>query len=242
MTSSFPEEATHLLDTFIQGLQDILGDKLYGVYMYGASVFPDSGPLQDIDCHLIIRERLTETERILYLSLYREVGERFPDFRDDLDAYVILLESAKGHQVPQHQVLMDIYDHSWALHCAHIRAGYYRILYGPEPEEIFPAPGWDAVDKALQHELKFVLDHPQYPAYGILNLCRILYSYHSKDPAVSKQFSGRWGQAHFPEWAALIQAARRFYSREHTPQDITRMEHKREAFFSFMQSKILQAM
>ena len=241
MTSQLPPlplEASHLINAYIQGLLEILSNNLYGIYMYGAGVFPDSGPLLDIDCHVIIRQSLTEAERAAYLAMLSELKVRFPALGEQLDAYVILLEAAKGHQIPQHQVLFDIYDHSWALHCAHVRAGYYRVLYGPEPDEIFPNPTWDSIDGALQHELKFVLDHPQYPAYGILNLCRILYSYETKNPAVSKQFSGRWGQSRFPEWAPLIQAARRFYYKEHTPQDLAWMEWKREAFFSFMQVRM----
>ncbi len=237
-STTLPKEATELINAFILGLQDILGQNLYGVYLYGASVFPDSGSMQDIDCHVIICNRLTEAEKAGCLAQSKTLGEQFPGWGEELDAYVILLADAKGHQVPRHQLLPEVYDHSWALHCAHIRAGYYRLLYGPEPTEIFPAPTWGEIDSALRHELQFVLDHPQYPAYGILNLCRILYSYNTRDPAVSKQFSGRWGVEQFPQWANLIQAAMRFYRKEQDQEDLDVMENQRADFYAFMTARI----
>ena len=59
--------------------------------------------------------------------------------------------------------------------------------------------------------------------------------------AISKQFSGRWGMDRYPQWAPLIQAASRFYTKEHTPQDLTLMKHNLEAFFPFMVAKISAA-
>jgi hypothetical protein len=148
------------------------------------------------------------------------------------------LEDAKGYEIPQHQIDSTIYDQSWALHCAHIRAGYYRILWGPEPEMIFPEPTWKAIDAALQHELQYVIDHPEYPAYCILNICRILYSYTEKNPVVSKQLSGTWGAERFPHWKKLIHSATNFYHKTHSPNDETLMIEELEDFLASMINKI----
>ena len=48
--------------TFVGEVASILGAKLYGIYMYGATVFPDAGPIQDIDCHVVLGERLSGSE------------------------------------------------------------------------------------------------------------------------------------------------------------------------------------
>jgi len=233
-----PDDVNEVVEAYLDGLQGSLGSKLYGVYMYGASVFPDSGPIQDIDCHVIIREKLTEAESDTLMTAYRELAGRYPYWGAELDAYVILLDDAKKHEIPQHQIIPTIFDQSWALHCAHIRAGYYRVLWGPEPDEIFPEPTWEAIDTALQLEVQYVIDHPQYTAYCVLNLCRIIYSYTKLNPVVSKQFSGTWGSERFPQWDRLIRAAMQFYRKAHSPEDEVLMAENLEEFLAFMILKI----
>jgi len=110
-------------------------------------------------------------------------------------------------------------DESWALHCAHIRAGYCAALCGPEPAGIFPSPSWREIARALDHELRFIEANLRYHAYCVLNLCRIIYSFESRNVVVSKRFCGRWARDRFPGWRALIQAAIRFYGQKATPQD-----------------------
>ena len=57
--TALPQNIQTICKEFVNGLTTILGDKLYGVYMYGATVFEDSGRTQDIDCHVILSEHLT---------------------------------------------------------------------------------------------------------------------------------------------------------------------------------------
>ena len=112
------------------------------------------------------------------------------------------------------------------------------MLLGPDPVEIFPDPTWEAIDTALQHELQYVIDHIQYPAYCILNLCRILYSYTEMNPVVSKQFSGDWGSEKFPQWKKLIGAAKRLYLKSQNPEDDVYMSENIEDFLGFMIKQI----
>ena len=78
-------------------------------------------------------------------------------------------------------------DHSWALHREHIRAGRRVILYGPDPDEIYPPAKWPEIESALLGELDFVEKHlHDYPDYCILNLCRLMYSFETSDVVVSK--------------------------------------------------------
>ena len=238
MRREFPESVEHVCMAFVDGLTRILGEKLYGVYMYGATVFADGGAVQDIDCHVILRERLTDSEREASVDLHGELAERFPPLGGELDAYFILFEEATGESPPVHQLNPENVDRSWALHCAHVRAGYYVCLLGPEPTEIFPAPSWSSISAALDGELQYVREHLRYPAYCILNLCRIMYSYAEKDPAVSKHFSGCWASGRFPEWGPLIQAAIRHYGKEGSPEDDRLMGERLDGFLRFAMDRI----
>ncbi len=224
---------------FVGGLKAILGDKLYGVYLYGAAVFADGGPVQDVDCHVILNNRLTAIKMQEIGVLSSQLAEAHPPLGAELDAYFILYDAARLPQNPQHQLRSDIYDNAWALHCAHIRAGQYEILDGPEPDAIFPAPTWTAVAAALDNELAFVQANSQYPAFCILNLCRIIYSFQTRDVVVSKRFSGQWARGMYPEWAPLIAAAERHYDQVcllQAGQGLVEMEL--DAFLRFAEAEI----
>lgn len=228
-----PEEIEAFTQAYVRGLRRILGDQLYGIYQHGASVFPESQPVQDVDCHVILSRRLSQGKLAAIQALEDDLAVKFPQLAAVLDVYFILLEEARRAQDPQHQRNLAVYDHSWALHCAHIRAGYYRLLYGPEPTEVFPPPTWQAISAALEHELAFIRDNLIYPAYCTLNLCRILYSYTTREVAVSKQACGVWACQRYPAWASLIQAALRTYRRQHSPADEVLLQVQVGSFLDF---------
>ena len=213
-------------------LSGILGAKLHGAYLYGATVFPEGGPVHDIDCHVVLREPPTAGEREAVRKLHGDLAARFPGL-GDIDAYIVLLEEARGTSPPRHLLRSDVVDDSWALHCAHVRAGCYVRLCGPEPTEIFPVPSWEGVSAALDGELRYVEEHLCYPAYCVLNLCRIVYSHAERNPAVSKQFSGRWASERFPEWEPLIGAAVRWYRKVASAEDDRLLEEQVGRFLTF---------
>jgi hypothetical protein len=239
--SSLPADIQSIGADFAGGLVAILDDKLYGVYLYGATVFEDGGPAQDVDCHVILSSGLTGVEHDRINCLHHHLAEKHAPLGGELDAYYILLADAQRPDMPQHQLWPDIYDWSWALHCAHIRAGYYATLYGPAPVDIFPAPSWPAVVAALDHELDFVRENLQYPAYCILNLCRILISFQTGDVAVSKRACGRWFSTMYPQWATIIDAAIDQYDGRATAAEEARLGLEVIRFLGFATTQIEQA-
>ena len=104
-------------------------------------------------------------------------------------------------------------DDAWALHRQHIRAGRHIVLHGPDPIEVYPPATWREVEEALRHELRYVEKHlGDYPDYCILNLCRLVYSYETRDVVVSKAAAAAWARRALPEWKHLIIAAERAYA------------------------------
>jgi hypothetical protein len=73
----------------------------------------------------------------------------------------------------------------------------------------------------------------KYPAYCVLNLCRIMYSYQERDVVVSKRFSGFWADDKFPERSSVIQAALRTYDGKDSPEDKNRLQAEMESFLEF---------
>ncbi|UCD08300.1 MAG: DUF4111 domain-containing protein [Dehalococcoidales bacterium] len=230
---NLPSNVQKVCDALVDGLKDILRGKLHGIYMYGAAVFPDSRPITDIDCHVILKEPLNDPNREEISRLYGELAEDYPPLGDELDVWYILLSDARKNSPPLNQLKPGMRDDSWALHCAHVRACMYITLYGPEPDDIFPAPSWEEITAALDHEMEYIKNNLRYPAYCVLNLCRIMYSFHEQDVVISKRFSGIWAGNKFPEWDALIQAALRTYGGTNTPADEGCLQEDTENFLEF---------
>ena len=216
------------------GLQAALGSNLHGVYLYGAVVFPEMKHIHDVDCHVVLKRPLTTLEKSEIQRLHEGLAAEHPVVGDDLDAWYILLDDARQAAPPGHQVYPDLFDNSWALHYAHMRAGYCVVLFGPEPKQVFPAPTWSDLLTGLEAEQMFIETHlGKYPDYCVLNLCRLLFSYRTKDVVLSKQTAAEWGQDNFTNWKPLIEAALRSYAGEVNEEDKRLLESETRRFYQF---------
>lgn len=237
-----PDEIHDLCQALLRGLNSALGEKLYGVYLYGALAFPEGGATGDIDFHVILKETLNSREKSMLDDLHTALARDFPPLGAALDEYYILLEDARQTAPPEHQLLADVRDNSWALHREHIRAGRCIVLQGPDPKQIYPATLWQELASALQGELDYVENHlNDYPDYCVLNLCRLMYSYDSRDVVISKHASAKWACVAFPEWKPLIEAARKSYERQATVQDRELLKSELRAFFGFACERIRES-
>ncbi len=213
-------EVQALCQALLEGLNAVLGEKLAGVYVYGAVAFPDSAPTGDIDLHVLLNGVLTDREKSGLQSLHASLARAFPPLGGELDAYYLLLDDARRTTPPRHQLLADVVDESWALHREHIRAGRCIVLHGPDPNEVYPAASWPELEDALCSELVFVENHlGDYPDYCILNLCRLMYSFETHEVVVSKAAAATWAYETFPEWRRAIETAKTSYARQATEQD-----------------------
>ena len=229
-----PQDIQAVCTTLMEGLKAALGSNLYGIYLYGAMVFPETKHIHDIDCHAILKRPLTAHENEEVRQLHKELADEYPVIGDDLDGWYILLDDAQQASPPRHQVYPDLFDNSWALHHAHIRAGYCIVLYGPEPEQVFPAPAWSELMTGLESERMYIERHLSvYPDYCVLNLCRLLYSYRTNNVVISKQTAAEWALDNFTTWGPLVEAALRSYAREMNEEDIRLLESETERFYQF---------
>jgi len=227
---------------FVDGLKGILGEKLCGAYVYGAAAFPDAVPTGDIDFHVILKTDLTDNERSRLEKLHRSLARRFPPLGGELDGYYILLSDALRKTPPKSQMWKLATDNSWALHREHILAGRHIILYGPDPKEIYPPATWPEIKAALYGELDYVKKHLQdYPDYCILNLCRLIYSFETKDVVVSKAQASDWAHNALPQWKRHIKVARKSYAHQTTPEDRQFMLAEVGKFLEFAKEHIERA-
>ncbi|MBU0490439.1 MAG: DUF4111 domain-containing protein [Chloroflexi bacterium] len=233
-----PKDIQDLCRAFADGLGAALGSNLYGVYLYGAVAF-DAGPTGDIDFHVILNEPPGDEERAAIERLHARLARDFPPLGGELDGYYILLDDARQQAPPGHLLLPHVIDNSWALHRAHIRAGRCIVLHGPDPLQVYPPASWPELEDALQGELNYVQEHlDAYPAYCILNLCRLVYSFETRDVVTSKAAAAAWAVDAVSQWQPLIEAAQRAYAHQSTAQDEALMRSKVPHLFQFACQRI----
>ncbi|MBI9043775.1 MAG: DUF4111 domain-containing protein [Anaerolineaceae bacterium] len=204
-----------LVEDLLRGLKGVFVEKMVAVYFYGAALLPDSLLSGDIDFHVIVKTKLSKKEIVAINSLYSRLKNIYaavlPDL--DFDGYYILLQSAKMSEPPVHLLDPKMSDEAWALHRAHILAGQCLVAYGPDPETILMPPDWTELETALLSELKYVEKNlTKYPDYCILNLCRIMFSIHTREVVVSKAEAAKWAWDSFPVWRKHIDYAKKSYS------------------------------
>ena len=239
---SISQEVSIIGQAFVNGLKRILGEKLHGVYIYGAAAFPDAVPTGDIDYHVILKSELTDSERSELEMFHESLAEQYPPLGGEMDGYYILLGDARRESPPRSQMWRRATDDSWALHREHIRAGRHIVLHGPEPTEIYPPASWPEIESALHGELDYVEKHlHKYPDYCILNLCRLIYSFETKDVVISKTQASNWARDALPEWRRHIELARKSYARQATPEDRRFMLAEVGRFLEFAHARIEQA-
>ena len=197
---------------FRDGLLNILTEKLFGIYIYGAVAFPEAAATSDIDFHVVVTDQLSQKEKSSLVELHDYLQTKYPSPREDFDGYYLTYADLQDSDPPKHLLYDNIRDESWALHRAHIRAGRVIILHGPDPRDLYLPVSWHELEGNLLHELKYVEEHlHEYPHYCILNLCRIVYSFMNQDVVISKMASGDWAKREFPKWTRYIDLSKKKY-------------------------------
>jgi hypothetical protein len=159
-----------------------------------------------------------------------------------MDGYYILLADARRKMPPTSQLWKRATDKSWALHREHIRAGRCIVLHGPEPGEIYQPASWPEIESALYGELDYVEKHLcECPDYCILNICRLVYSFETRDVVVSKARASDWAYDALSQWRRHIELARKSYARQATPEDRQFMLNEVGKFLDFARVRIERA-
>ena len=238
----FGADVVRLCDSFSDGLETILGDALVSLALYGAIVFDETRVLTDLDFVAVLGRPLRDVERDSVLRHQRAIAEEFHPLGGELDGYYISIDDARRVAMPSDRLRPDLVDDSWPLHCAHLRAGKRIVLIGADPADFVPQPTWAQLEAALDGELDYVVAHlEKYPAYGILNLCRLVASHETHDVVRSKADSALWMKERTSEWSDLIDRALRDHAGYEILRDDPILPSEAQAFLSYVIGRIDRA-
>lgn len=233
------DDVIMVADALHRGLEQILGEAVASVFLYGAVAFPRPDRWKiDFDFHVLARRPLSETERQQVASLYTRLAVA-SELGSDLDGYFVLLTDAADSEPPRHQLDPRNRDNAWALHRAHVHAGRYFLITGVDPLGIVPEPTWPELDAGLRAEMDFVVSHPNAPAFGILNAARILCSFTTHDVVMSKYQAAEWALAALPaEWHEAVHAATRWYAQTPKARDALALEQDWHPFVDYARGSL----
>jgi len=217
-----------VLTEWADGLKDLLGKKIVGLYLSGSLAYGDFVPERsDIDLQAVVRTPLTENELRFVEQLHKEMERRCPQWANRIECSYVPLELMRELTPPRKPRpwwgFGNLYaeapaGNEWIIN--HYLLSQHGIaLEGPAFNQLIPAIGIQDVRQASSRDLfeEWVpkiddaawLSSSRYQSYFVLNLCRILHTV-IRSELGSKKVAGEWAKAAYPQWQNLIEEAERW--------------------------------
>lgn len=220
------DEINHICTDISQNLENILGQKLLGVYLTGSLTYGDfNKDSSDIDLLIILRDGLSDEERELVKNMHHIIAQMHPHWENRIEASYItrdMLNSESPPTIPRPYInngqMYDApYGYEWLLN---IHAWYECgiALVGAAPNVLMSQPvSIESVKIASKHDFyqewepllieSSALNDSHFQAYATLTLCRILHREKNNNVA-SKKVAAAWvNKTYGNRWKPLIEKA-----------------------------------
>lgn len=223
-------DVKEVLTTFGQGLTELLGDQLVGIYLTGSLTYGGFNPASsDIDFLVVLSKKLSDEQLASIESLHKNIGEKFPAWAKRIEGSYItneMLNSADRSKVKRPYVNAGkmwhfCYGNEWIINIYALQECGIAI-YGPKPRSIFPKVTIQQVRQASQQDLvddwvpkledPNAFNSPNYDSdhlrnYAVLTMCRILHR-NKNDEMASKKVASAWVKSTYGDkWRKLIEEA-----------------------------------
>ncbi|MCB9813555.1 MAG: DUF4111 domain-containing protein [Pseudomonadales bacterium] len=226
-----------ILSLLKEGLGEILGKNLIGLYLTGSLTYGDfDRGSSDIDFFSVLDEELSPKQLEKVKKLHTDIGERFPEWHKRIEGSYVTQKMLDSTKPPKrHRPYINAgkmwsfpFGNEWLLNL-HILYESGVALVGINPKQLISPVDIISLRKASQENLiqewKPKLTNPapfqsadydrnHLQAYAILTMCRILYTANNKD-VVSKKVAANWAVKMYGEqWSALIKKAQSWHHGE----------------------------
>lgn len=246
------EDINQILDVLRAEIQQRLGSKLIGLYLYGSLVWGDFDyDISDIDLLAATASDITDDEAAALKHMHEAFARQYPRWDNRIEVQYFSLHGLKtfktqagrmGNISPGEPFHIIEAGKEWLMNWYFVQ-DYGVTLFGPVPATLI-----DPISKA--EFLQAVRDHAMwwrdnlarteadapYQSYAILTLCRALYTARNSEQ-VSKVRAARWAADQLPQWSTLIHNALRWRK---DPQHNEAMYPETAAFVRFMIDRVLE--
>lgn len=207
-----------LIGTILSRIQDILGEKLVGLYLYGSLVTGDfDEEISDVDLTAALAADVDDAEFESLRRMHCDLAASHGAWDGRIEVCYIALDAlntVRTRQSPIVNISPGEPFHrmrsrkEWLLNWYLLREEGLT-LYGPPPrtiiEPIFPEEFIQSIKDHARAWRDWVQDaHTRgSQAYAILSLCRCLYACRH-GTQTSKRQAATWAAHQVPEWSALF--------------------------------------
>ena len=226
-------EVNALLGTLRAGIDEVLGDKLVGLYLYGSLVTGEFDPdLSDIDVAAVLAADLDEVELTRLERMHADIAAANPVWDDRIEIGYISAALVRAFD-PQGTIAvispgepfhLRAAESSWLFNL-HVVREHGIALCGPPPASLLDPIATDDLYAALQGAMRMWQDwlpdaepimRAKAQAYVVLTMCRGLYA-HAHGTSVSKRRAAVWAAEAYPAWSATIRSALAWYDARQDP-------------------------
>ncbi len=225
MYSTGYPDINDLLRLLLARLQDIFGQKLVGLYLYGSLVTGDfDQQSSDIDLLAVTATDINQHELEILKRMHDDLVLQYPAWIDRIEIAYLSGEALKTFRSRNSRMAIispgepfhpKDAGKDWLMNWYMMRERGIT-LFGPSLEELIPLISKAEFIQAVQefhagdwrgwiNETKMMRAR-KFQAYAILTLCRALYA-HTKGEQASKKQAALWAANRFPQWALPINNA-----------------------------------
>lgn len=203
-----PVKIREIVFALRDGLQNTLGDKLLGLYLYGSLAYDCFNPeMSDIDFIAVLLEPPSSRETQELSQLHENLGSD-SEYGKRIEGTYMTEEQVKSDEFPPG--FLFYVDGSefikakagqgeldFPMHRQHLHESGLRIV-GIEPSKLFLPVPWGILKSSLHQELPFINEQNEKdPIYAVLNLCRVVRAFETQKLSSKKQ-AGEWGLQNLP--------------------------------------------
>lgn len=218
-------EVNKILNLLLTSLQDILGNELVGIYLYGSLSSGDFNPdTSDIDFLVVTTSTLSDKAIAELRSMHQRIWRSGLKWASKLEGSYIPKREIRRHNphstpcptVNEGKFYLDQHGSDWIIQ-RHVIREQGTILAGPDPKTLIDPVSPDDIRRAVRgilNEWWFpMLEDPswlknhggEYHAFAILSMCRALHAL-EHGTIVSKPVAARWAQKELGDrWKQVIE-------------------------------------
>ena len=213
-----------ILLILVEEIQNSLGEKLVGLYLYGSLATGDfDKDISDIDLLAVLKRDLNDFEFNNLQKMHLDFANKYRDWNNRIEVQYLSKKALKTFKTkdshaavisPGEKFHTKIIGKHWLINWYIVREKGITI-FGPDPKTIIASISTkEFIDSNKEHVKNWAnwdkdMKSKKAQSYAILTLCRALYADRFKEHT-SKKTAAKWAIKNLPQWSGLINKALRW--------------------------------